>query len=228
MITGISILSVFSNISHAQTSTQTTTPPKTCSACNLTPSTINQIDSMTRDLLAAIKTIWTASPYAGQPVTPEWFESWIFAPPKTTVVSKALRRARAWLWSLLWLERIAINLDAHPVMRWLDSTAILFLGKVYKRDRNKVDAVTQEIANKKFALSVWWWRNADIKSMTLIKMQSIVDSYKKSGLLDKTSVIEELTYSDLLWILENLNTLVKHQIVVPKSETLKEKIVDVK
>ena len=180
---------------------------------------------MTRDLLAAIKTIWTASPYAGQPVTPEWFESWIFAPPKTTVVSKALRRARAWLWSLLWLERIAINLDAHPVMRWLDSTAILFLGKVYKRDRNKVDAVTQEIANKKFALSVWWWRNAYIKSMTLIKMQSIVDSYKKSGLLDKTSVIEELTYSDLLWILENLNTLVKHQIVVPKSETLKEKIV---
>lgn len=224
MIAGISILSVFSNISNAQTTTETI-PAQTCAACNLTPSTISQINTMTRELLWAIKTIGTEAPYAGQPVTPEWFESWKFSPPKTSILSKALRRARAWLGSILWLERIAINLDAYPVMRIADSKTILIKWKVYKRDWAKVDAITEEIANKKYALSVWWWRNAYIKNVTLSKMQSILKTYKQSGILDSSSTIEEITYSDLLWILENLNALIKHQIVVPSSTNLQTNIV---
>ena len=56
-------------------------------------------------------------------------------------------------------------------------------------------------------------------------MQDIIKTYKQWGILDKSSVLEELTYSDLLWILENINTLVKHQIVVPNSTDLTSKII---
>jgi hypothetical protein len=64
---------------------------------------------MTTEILAAIPTIGTASPYMGKPVSPTRFEKGYFDPPKTSLISKTLRRARESLGSIISLERIYIE-----------------------------------------------------------------------------------------------------------------------
>jgi hypothetical protein len=80
---------IFCNFSKAANTTT-----GSCSTCNGTPSAISQINTLTRELLFAIKTVGTEVPYAGKPVSPVRFEDGYFNPPKTTLLSKTLRRAR--------------------------------------------------------------------------------------------------------------------------------------
>lgn len=220
LLTGIIIPTIFCNISKAaDVSTWV------CSTCNGTPSTISQINTMTRELLFEIQTIWTQAPYAGKSVSPVRFEDGYFNPPKTNILSKTLTRAREWLGSLLAIGRIFVNLNENGVTQFLDSKAILVKGKIYKRDWAKLEDVQQEIVNKKFALSVGGWRDSVVKSKTLRKMQATIQTYKDAGILDNQSEIAEwTTYSDILKLVDDLNVRTKNQIVSPSSDKLKEDI----
>lgn len=220
MLTGIILPTFFVNISKAAN-----TWTGFCATCNGTPSAISQINNLTRELLWAIKTVWEGPKYWGKVVSPVRFENGYFNPPKTTLISKTLSRARESLWSVLAIWRIFVNLNENWVTQFLDSKAIIFKWKTYKRDWTKMEDVQQEINNKKFALSVWWWRDSPVKNKTLQKMQTTIQTYIDAGLLDKRSeIIEGTTYSQILRLVDDLNVRTKNQIILPSSDRLKEDI----
>ena len=211
---------IFCNFSKAANTTT-----GSCSTCNGTPSAISQINTLTRELLFVIKTVGTEVPYAGKPVSPVRFEDGYFNPPKTSLLSKTLRRARESLGSVLAIGRIFVNLNENGVTQFLDNKAILAKWKIYKRDWAKMEDVQQEINNKKFALSIWGGRDSPVKSKTLKKMKDTIKTYQDIGILDSKSEINEwTTYSQILKLVDDLNVRTKNQIISPSSSKLKEEI----
>ena len=216
MISGIAIPMILGMTEAANTNS--------CTACISTPTTISQINDFTREILSNIKTIGPEWTYAGKPVPTTRFENGTFDPPSSSVISKALRRARQWLGSVVAIQRILLS-SRNQWNEALDSKTILVKGKAYQRDRNKEEDLQQEINNKKFAVSVWGGWSDPIRSQTLKNMQKVVQTYIADWLLDKTSEINgETTYSDILTLLNDINIRTKHQIVVNGSSKLKETI----
>lgn len=217
---GILLSSVFSYTQAAEIGTGS------CTTCNGTPAKLLQINSMTRELLSTIQTVGTKEPYLGKPVSPVRFEDGTFNPPPTRTISKILRRAREGVGSILGVERVFIENDVWlSILESENSSEITKKGKIYKRDREKMEAVKEEVSNKKYALSVGGWRNSAVKSKTLQKMQKIIQSYIDKGLLDKHSkIVEGVTYSQVVKVLTNINTIAKNQMVFPESNKLKETI----
>lgn len=193
------------------------------------PAKLWAINTMTKEILAAIPTIGTKDPYLGKPVPPTRFESWKFSPPDTSILSKTLRRAREGIWSALAIEKIYIEWGTRLKDMWnkitgnvVNSRDVAVHGLIFKRDREKMEETQKAINNKKYAISIGGWRTSSIKWKIFEKIEAIIERYKKAGLLDNRSTIAAwVTYGSLINSLDELNILAKAQMAKTQTNIMK-------
>lgn len=185
--------------------------PTVCTTCWNSPANLNLINNFTTEILSNIKTIGTEGSYAGKHVPPSWFDSGKFVAPKQSIVSKALRRARESLWSVLSIKRI--HLELSDLANLWDSLGVLAGNKTILRDRQKMNKIEQDINRKKYELSVGWWRTDTIAWVPQQKINAIIKRYQDLWILSKSSKISIWSeYWDLILLIWRVNSSLKHLI----------------
>ncbi len=186
---------------------------QSCPACWSTPLHITLINSFITEMLWTIKTIGSEAPYAGKYVPPSRFDSGKFVAPKQSLLSKTTRRARETLWSALAVRRI--HLEFSDLANIWDSLAVIARNKTIIRDRNKVGNIEQIINQKKYELSVWWWRTDKIAWTTFDNMKDIIERYKWLWVLTAWTQIEYWSeYGDLIMLLWRTSSSLKHLVAL--------------
>lgn len=190
-----------------------------CLSCWSSPKEFVLINDFTTEMLGQIRTIGTAWKYTGKFVPPSWFESWKFVAPKDLVLWKMLRRSKESLSLTIWLGNIVQQLW-NPISI-ADEFAILSRNQVFFRDWKKLGLVETAINKKKFELSMGWWREDKIKWVPEQRMKSIIENYKREGII-KNYKFEWARYYEILVVLGAINNDMKHMIALWWTQMVKD------
>ena len=153
--------------------------------CGAAPKEFTLLMDLSRDLLLSIKTQWTAAPYLGKYVNPNWFQWDTFAPPSSTNIVGKLTGALQQIFDFSFATTAIFTSPQEigwvkDVLAWV---LVLFKDAVFLRDMRTLENMQSLLTQKKYELGVAGGWFSVINEPNRNKIQAILDIYKKKWLL---------------------------------------------
>lgn len=187
-----------------------TTDCSTVNVCWSAPKEFTMLMDMSRELINAIKTLWTEGNYLGKPVNPNRFKWATFDPPKQNILNKAgtaLKQTLSFITATTAI--LASPQQWGGVQDLLAGIIALFKGSVFTRDIQAVDRIDSALTQKRYEVWVWWGRLVKVNTENVQMFQAILDAYRDKWLLKEGTVTQDVTYTAILGMVGSILTATK-------------------
>lgn len=197
MLGGFSCMFVFADEIPVSSCTDT-------SLCGSTPASFRLLLDFVDDMLSAIHTVGTASPYLGEYVHPNRFVGETFTPPASSLLSGAkntLTSATTFGVATAALFSSPLKLSSIKAFVW--GIFMSTQNKLFLRDQKLVESLESDVADKIYELGLggWWYDVPNPKNMQILN--AILQKYVDAGLLTKWS-LTQARYADIMATLSSI------------------------
>jgi len=190
---------------------------ESCRYCGGPPEEFSRYESFVKEVLSKIQTVWTKGNYTGKPVSPSWFQNWVFVvPPAETNMFVAQWKAK-----VLQVRRVLSTVSATTAILFSIGVEflwdgvgwflILFKTETFVFAWKTLMELDMAIHEKIFALwrSAAWWEK--ISAANILELEKVFAKYlwENDRLFENASLSPGVRYRHITSMLLRTNMAMK-------------------
>lgn len=170
--------------------------------CGTAPKQFTLLLGFVREMMNAIKTIWTQWNYVGKYINPNWFEGNTFVAPKSNILSATVRNVTQKLeFGVAALAIVSSPVNGGGLKDVAGWVALLLKNKVFLRDNKLVEELESQLSDKKLELGLGWGRYTKTNAANRALMQAIIKKYIDNWLLVDGQIADGVLYNNITSLL---------------------------